>query len=717
MISHHQQSYNLRVASRVLLLGFALVVLTTKISAQTPDPTPDLTLGGYQITSATEFGFRWRSLDGNLNKYRSDLNYDQGFRFFDTNFLMESPSGKGKYFDSLLISNTGWGADPSGAARVNVEKTGYYKFNSTIRQVRYFNNLFNFANPSGFPDSEHSFNTRNNFGDFDLTLAPQNEKLRFTFGGSFAEANGPGITTERFFSDEYPITSRIDYKSNDFRVGAEGKLIGFDWGLLQGFRDFNDRSSVFLTASHPGNNPANQSRLDSLSRSSPVDGHAYYTQFHVHRTFAERLDFTARMIYSSTNTRSTLEQSMTGRDNTNPAGILVTSDRIFQEGEAKRPQTRADIGATYMVTDRFRISDTFSFDQFNVSGASVISESWIKANGARSTVTNTAHRVYPYKRYTNLVEGDYEFNSSLSFHLGYRYTHRTASNLGSYRTRSCVSITNPPCPPANAILSTILYDEEETNSTNTFIAGMKIRPVRNWVIYWDVEHGEADNVFTRLENYQFTDFTVRSRVTWNNFSFNVSALTKDNENPSHRTEGIGLPTNLDYVTSINNRVYTANVDWQASDRFAVSSGYTYRHVTSYTPIILPISGAPGPPSGYAYGSSQFFVRDHYFFFDLMARPMHRVSFYASYRIDRDKGQGSRLTLPTTIANPNIIGSYPIRFTTPEARVAFRITRNVDWNIGYQYYDYNDVQTPFENYNAHLPYTSLRVYFGGGTADR
>jgi len=702
---------------KLFLALVSLIVTASAVHAQSPSPTPDLSLGGYRITSATEVGYRWRSLDGNVNKYKSDLNYDNGFRFFDTNFLMESPSGKGKYFDSLLITNTGWGSDPSGATRFNMEKTGWYKFNSNVRRVNYFNNLYNFANPSGFADSEHAFNTHNNFGDFDLTLAPQNERLRITMGGSFSEANGPGITTERFFSDEYPITSRTDYKSNDFRIGAEGTLIGFDWGLLQGFRDFKDRSSAFLTASHPGNNPANQSRLDSLSKTSPVDGHAYYTNFRLHRTFAERFDFTARMIYSSTNSRSFLEQSMTGRDNTNPAGILVTSDKIVMNSEAKRPQTRADIGGTYMVTEKFRISDTFSFDQFNVSGSSVITENWIKANNARSSVTNTANRIYPYRRYANTIEGDYQFNRNLAFHLGYRYTHRTAGNLGFYRTRSCVSTSNPPCPTANPTVSTILYDDEETNSTNTFLAGMKIKPIQNWVIYWNIEHGEADNVFTRLENYKFTDFRVHSKLTFNRVSFNLSAFTKDNNNPSRPAENIGLPTNLDYITSVNNRVYTASVDWEASNHFSVSSGYTYRHVTSYTPIALPISGAVGPPVGYAFGSSQFFVRDHYFFFDLMARPVPRVSMYASYRIDRDKGQGDRLTLPTTLANPNIIGSYPIRYTTPEFRVAFRINRHVDWNVGYQYYDYKDIQTRYEDYRAHLPYTSLRVYFGGGTDNR
>lgn len=39
---------------------------------------------------------------------------------------------------------------------------------------------------------------------------------------------------------------------------------------------------------------------------------------------------------------------------------------------------------------------------------------------------------------------------------------------------------------------------------------------------------------------------------------------------------------------------------------------------------------------------------------------------------------------------------------------------LDWNVGYQYYNYNEspiVGPRPQNYHAHLPYTSLRFYFG------
>jgi hypothetical protein len=56
------------------------------------------------------------------------------------------------------------------------------------------------------------------------------------------------------------------------------------------------------------------------------------------------------------------------------------------------------------------------------------------------------------------------------------------------------------------------------------------------------------------------------------------------------------------------------------------------------------------------------------------------------------------------------------YQSPEARVAIRVNRRLDWNLGYQYYNYHEsplVSIRPQNYHAHMPYTSLRFYWGGG----
>ena len=68
--------------------------------------------GDYTVISSIEFGYRGLQVVGDLNKYQSDLNYKAGPRLFDTSFLMRSKDGKGGLFDTLLVTSTGWGADP-----------------------------------------------------------------------------------------------------------------------------------------------------------------------------------------------------------------------------------------------------------------------------------------------------------------------------------------------------------------------------------------------------------------------------------------------------------------------------------------------------------------------------------------------------------------------------------------------------------------------------
>jgi hypothetical protein len=61
----------------------------------------------------------------------------------------------------------------------------------------------------------------------------------------------------------------------------------------------------------------------------------------------------------------------------------------------------------------------------------------------------------------------------------------------------------------------------------------------------------------------------------------------------------------------------------------------------------------------------------------------------------------------------------MNFQSPEGRLAIRLNRQLDWNLGYQYYSYNESKlvSTFpasprpQNYHAHLPYMSLRLYFG------
>jgi hypothetical protein len=702
--------------NKILFIAFfvfiSLCLSAPGTRAQTPSPSPSpsssndetTTIGGYEITSSVELGVRGLNVNGNHEKYRSDFNYKNGFRVFDSSFLMEHKDGKHEgLFDSLLIATSGWNADPTGSVRVNIEKMGAYRFDSNVRQVHYYNQLFNHA--YGWKGA----NTKRNFGDFDLTVLPQNEDFRMRFGASFYRTTGTAGFTTRPFSDEFPVTRVVDLGSTDLRFGVDGKLAGFKLSLTARQRRFDDETDFRLFAPHPGANTTNTSILTGFERIYPINGRTKYGTFSAQRTFAKRLDFTGRFIYSLTDRKFRLDETVVGRDASNN---IINPDVYFFFGGAKRTQSRGDIGLTYAVTNKFRISNTFSFEQYDVTGDSRLNQvttSRTATGGPRPTtfVNTLYYRLDGFKRFLNTIEGDYQFSPRFGVNIGYRFTHRQVDLAGF----------NRPLAPSTA-LPTIIVEEEE-NSTNTLLVGTRIKPFKNWSIFADLEHGESDNAFTRLSNYNFTNFRVRSNWNYRQFSFNVSAIARNNENPSQTSAitnaaGTVLVPAGELIGNVKNRVFSAYVDWTPDQRFSISTGYTYHHLTSETDIVVPLATL-------TRGFSQFFIRDSYAFFDITAQPINRVSVFASYRFNKDAGQGDRVSNQANI----IVSSYPFRLNMPEIRVAVRLTRNIDWNVGYQYYDYRenlqrayfDPIPPNQNYNAHMPYTSLRFYFGGGDRGR
>lgn len=706
-----------------LSAAFCLVISSAPMWAQSPSPSPSSSENGTQVTSSIELGVRGLSVNGDHDKYRSDLNYGAGFRLFDSSFLIENNKDGDRLFDNILLTGSGWGSDPNGSFRLNADRTGIYKLDSNVRRVRYFNNLKTHAISWSQPiptGSEHRLNTLHHFGDFDLTVFPERD-FRLRFGYSFNRTDGPGLNTIRFSGDEYAVDSKVKTRSDDFRAGVEGKLWGFNLGLNYGHRVFRDRSRFFVNGLNVGNNPASTtSFITNAYRQFDVDGATDYIHSFAQRTFARKLDFTARFIYAESKSEMEESDNLTGRASS--TGNFIILDQIFVPGKSKRPQSRGDVGLTYRITDRLRVSNTFTFDQFNVGGANTLFESVTATTGAGvpvpTALTSTSSwRATSYRRFSNLLEADYQASRRFGFNVGYRFTNREV-------TVGLLDI--------NLLTGALQRSGEEDlkNSTHTVMVGGKFKPTNQWSIYLDLERGQADNVFTRLANNDFFNFRARSIASIKRFTLNLSVITRDNDNPgtsvpiTSGTPPVVIFPATETVANSKIRIFSGSVDWAPRSEIDFSAGYTYTHQTSKVDIIVPVGTPIFSSTRFLLGVSEYYVRDGFFFFDVTARPIKRVSLYASYRIDDDSGQGDRM-----ITRPqDIITSYPIRFHMPEIRLALRLTRRIDWNLGYQYYSYTEtphfnpfptptVTFPAQNYTAHMPYTSVRIYLGRKAADR
>ena len=716
-------------------IALAFVLLTGAATAQQPSPSPKKPdeaktetsveagedAGDYMVISSLELGYRGMRVDGDVNKYRSDLNYKAGPRLFDSSFLLKSKDGNGTLFDSLLVTSTGWGADPNGHMRLSVEKPAWYRFDATQRHFEYFRFLNTFANPNWVfspatfsrpPNpvtGEHGYNTRIYLGDFDLTILPKNERIRFNVGFSPERYSGPAFTNYHAGGNEFMMLSQLRSRANDFRVGADGKVGPVNFSFLQGFRRFRDDSVIDLGTTPGINlNPA-VANLTRFNRDDPARGKVNYTRLSLQTLVAKKLDITGRIIHSRATSNFNFIESFTGR-NWNPriTGFppsppaatpnILNLGRYNLTGESERPNTLGDVGLTLRVTDKLRISNTFRVETFEIDGFALFSDFFSLTRGTRTDTISIGnrdvHTFTKYRKIQNTIEGDYQFNRNYSIHFGYRYaTRRVEEAISGFNLGS-----NSPTPLAPE-------EEVEHNHTNVVFGGFKARPLSNWTIYFDAEHGTADNVFFRIGNYDYTNIRAKSRYKPNQkISFNLALITKNNSNPSE-IAGVSLQ---DFGVDVKSRVFTSSIDWAPNSRVSLSAGYNHHWINSDAVIEYFFNGVQHP-----LGHSLYFMRNNFFYIESVAQLMPRVSLYTAYRINKDDGQGDRVADPTGTPG-TLIASYPMSFQSPEARLAIKLHHRLDWNFGYQYYNYNEsalVGPRPQNYHAHLPYTSLRIYLG------
>jgi len=649
-------------------------------SAQIPDPSQEVTWGPYQVSSSIEVGARGIAINGNGNKFRSDENYDPGFRLFDASLMMRSTGPGAILFDELMINTFGWSSDPNRYVRVNATRTDLYKFNATYRRIDYFNSLTNFAAPAGIANSQHTANTEYRQGDFELTLWPAYEKFRLNLGYSLDFNSGPSVSTYRYSSDEFPVLAPVRIAAHDYRIGFDSKLWLFDISFMQGWRFFKEDTTYFIDQQQPGNNTTNTTVIDTYHRDIPIRAKVPYTRFSLHTLLGNRVDFTGRYIYSSNTSDYTYFDNLSG---TNSSNLRVRSDAINVLGNAKRPNSLGDASVTVLATPWLRISDSFRIQIFRINGGDFFKQvTQVPAANPPVTVSNKQDfETTNFRRYLNTIEGDVDLSTRLSFHLGYRYTNR---HIEQFQTSITVGQPVPVVEPE-------VFD----NNTNTFIFGFKAKPVKIWTLYFDLEHGSNDNVFVRTANYDYTNIRARSIVRpTRTLSFNASLITRDNTNPT-------VINNRDFGADINTRIFSGSAQWFANEKLNLTGGYTYVHQTSS--IVVQFNTAGGKVN---IGPAQYFVRDHFAFATAFWQPHRRVSVYGAVRLHNDQGQGDRLSTPLVFVN-----SYPFQLWSPEVKISTKVHRNVDWIVGYQYYDYKERFANNQFYQAHLPYSSLRFYVG------
>lgn len=616
----------------------------------------------YNITNSIETGYRWATVGGSLDEYRSQVNYGDGVRLLGSALAMYSRDGHGKYFDELTLTTQGLGNDPYESATLRIAKNRLYRFDMTWRLNDYYNpGLVSAGQQSGnFRD------TRYTTQDDDLTLFPQS-KIKFFIGYSRGVQEGPEITsTGGFFAapinpaasqDTAGLTSLREAR-NEYRLGNEFQVFGFTVNWMHGWEDFKED---FLVPPQPDGTPQHFT--------NPYHGTSPYWRVALFNN-KKRFSVNGRFTYTGTRRAYVSDQSgLLGAGVPNIGPLQVVS-----MGTGHRPVATGNLTFSVFLNPKLTITNSTAFYNVRTDGNS----QFIQLNNGTGQFVVQDFEFLGIRTFVNQTDLDYQARKWISLFAGYTYSDRLIE-----------SVLGPGIPAYG-----------QTNILSAGTVGVRIRPLEPVTIVLDSEIGRASQPFAPKSdrNYQ----TLDARIQYKKKSLLLSAYAQSNYNNNSIT-----------LTAFSShaRTYAANVSWTPVSWLSFNADYVKLHLDTL--------------GGLSFFDNGNLLQNQYSLYisnlqtgSLGARfaIAKWVDLYAGYSHIQDTGDGRSNPLGSGFGPPipefQAAQTFPLKFLSPLCRITVKVTDRIRWNIGYQYYGYReDFFTgqnflPDPGYRASTGYTSV-----------
>jgi hypothetical protein len=616
---------------------------------------------GYNVVNSFEVGYRWRDVNGNLGKYRSDVNFGNGIRLLGSNLTINSKEGHGKYFDELLLNTQGLGNDPYQFASFRVQKNRLYRYDLLWRENDYYNPALTISN------GQHLIDTARRLQDHQIVLFPQS-KFRFLGGYSRNSQSGPALTTTNLFDqhsgDEFPLFENVRRVQDEYRVGAEMVAAGVKLSFLRGWEFFRDdtRDTSGVSA---GNNPSDNTQLTSFSRDQPYHGSTGNWRVHLLVDRSKLYSINGRFTYAGTRRNFIFDESALGTDRFGG----TRNRQVFVSGIGTRPVLAANLTTTINPTESFSIVNHTAFHHTRMNGDGTYEE----VNNATALGSLIHFQFLGIQAISTNTEANYRLSSLFGLFAGYQYTER--------RVRSIQQVDFGDAFPDRT-------EAEQYNHLHTGRFGVRVHPIKPLTILADAEIGRADKPIypTSEKNYH----AIGGRIRYKMRSIAFGGMIRTNYN---------FNSDSLFSHSSRSRNYSADFSWSALTWLGVDASYSKLHLDTL--------------SGIAYFASNAFIDND---------QSRYISNIHSGNIGVRVSAGSRVELFVGYVRTQDTGSdepslgrlgyqvYPLSFDSPMGRVSVRLREKLRWNAGYQHYGYDERLLPAQNYQAHTGYTSLSWSF-------
>ncbi|MBI4877118.1 MAG: hypothetical protein HY822_20990 [Acidobacteria bacterium] len=480
-------------------------------------------VGDYNVTSAFEAGYRFRSVGGNLGKYRGDVNFGNGMRLLSGSLTVHSREGHGGLFDEIALSTLGLGNDPYQHSNLRVQKNGLYRYDLVWRLSEYYNP----ALPIAF--GQHAAGTVRRLQDHDFVLFPQSA-LRLFAGYSRNSQDGPALTTVMPFasaSDTIPLFADVRRLRNEFRLGGEVTVKGVRLNVLRGWDRFAENTT---------------STGASFRRAEPYRGSSPYWRTTL---AADRKLWAANGRFSHTDglRHFYFEEMAAG---TGRFGAALNR-QILVAGDGRRPVTTGNLSLTLFPASRLTLTNHTACHSTRMEGDSVYRE----VNNSTALDNLLQFRYLGIRAISNLTDASFRAHRWVTLYGGYHFSTRRIRS----RERQSVGDFSG------------LAAAEQDNRLHAGLAGLRLQPAKPLRISLDAEVGRAGRPFYPIgeRNYH----ALGGRIQYKTRNLQLTAATRANYN----TNSVVLSAH-----SSRARNYSFDGSWTARSWLSLDAGYSRLHL-------------------------------------------------------------------------------------------------------------------------------------------
>lgn len=659
---------------RLTILSLVLVQIA---AAQQPvAPTPDTAgsvrgenVSDYNVVDNFETGYRFSTVGGNLEQYRSSVNFGSGVRLLGSSFNMNSKDGHGGLFDELVITTQGLGNDPYESAMLRIRKNRVYRYDMSWRLNDYFN-------PGLVTDGgggEHLQNTQYAFQDHDLTLFPDS-RFKFFLGYSSGTQTGPAYSSIQLFDNRgniFPLFSDLRRVSHEYRIGNEFKVLGIRVNWMHGWQDYKEDTGTALAGAGVPGVPSvtlTGTTLSGFQSAQPYHGTSPYWRVAI-MTDNRIFNVHGRFTYTAGQRGFVVDETSFGTT------LLGADNReVLTFGNAQRPVATGNLNLSFTPTPKLTVVNSTSVYNIRTEGNSYFSQ--------YDNATQSAQVLYfeylGIRTISNDTDLNYQLSPTWGFVAGYHYSNRLIRSTDEFSVAGQPSIT----------------PGEQTNQLNSGDFGLRIRPWKPLSILLSGEIGRNDDPFTPVAERNY--HSLNGRVQYKAKAFMLTAAAKTNYNVNSVTLS---------AYSSQARTYAVTGNWMPRAWFTVDAGFSRMHLytiggIAYFENFQLVQGQ----------DSVFLSNINSVTFGTRFAMKTRADLYVGYTRVQDVGDGRANPLGPGIGSPNpifqAVQTFPVAFQSPLVRLSIKINGRMRWNFGYQYYGYRENFYPAQNFRADTGYTSV-----------